>query len=110
MKCKKCKRDTIKNGKHPNGSQRYYCKLCRKSYLKTYTYQAYEQNTNRQIVSLLKEGVGIRSTSRLLQISKTTVITRIKAIASLITTPLWDENNQYYELDEMRVVVGFKER
>lgn len=110
MKCKKCNENTIKNGRHPNGSQRYYCKMCRKSYVLQYSDKAYEHNVNRGIVALLMEGVGIRSTSRLLNISKTTVISRIKKIASEITKPIWNEKYQNYELDEMRVVVGYKKK
>ncbi|MGK0386605.1 MAG: insertion element IS1 protein InsB [Patiriisocius sp.] len=110
MICKKCNDKTVKNGKHPNGSQRYYCKCGKKSYVASYSYKAYKDTTNNNIVAFLLEGVGIRFTARLLRISKTTVISRIKKIASQIIKPIWEEKHQYYELDEMRVVVGYKKK
>lgn len=60
----------MKNGIQKNGSQRYYCKRCKVSFQKNYDYNAYNINTNKNIYCLLKEGVGITSTSRLLSVSK----------------------------------------
>ncbi len=60
---------TIKYGKTPDGRQRYKCKVCSKRFLKNYSYKAYFIDINENIANLLKEGVGIRSTSRLLKIS-----------------------------------------
>lgn len=108
MKCRKCKGLAVKNGKQSNGKQRYYCKNCKYSFQRCYAYTAYRKEINKNIYCLLKESVGIRSTSRLLSISKTTVIKRIKYMASLIIRPIMSERHQYYELDEMRVVVGYK--
>ncbi|WP_437440099.1 IS1/IS1595 family N-terminal zinc-binding domain-containing protein [Polaribacter cellanae] len=36
MKCKKCKRLAVKNGKQSNGRQRYYCKSCKCSFQRSY--------------------------------------------------------------------------
>ena len=108
MKCKKCKSLAVKNGKQSNGRQRYYCKGCKRSFQRSYRYKAYKRGTNRSIYNLLKESVGITATSRLLLISKTTVIKRIKYMGSLIVKPITNEKHQYYELDEMRTVVGHK--
>lgn len=108
MKCRKCKSVTVKNGKQPNGRQRYYCKACKISFQHSYNYNAYNKKVDKYIFNYLKEGVGIRATSRLLNISKTTVISRIKLMASKIKRPIFNEKHQYYELDEMRVVVGYK--
>ena len=108
MKCEKCKNLAVKNGKQSNGKQRHYCKVCNYSFQKSYRYKACKTGTNKTIYRFLKESVGITSTARLLSISKTTVIRRVKYMASLITKPITNEKYQYYELDEMRVVVGFK--
>ena len=108
MKCTNCKEVAVKNGKQNNGKQRYYCKTCRCSFQRSYSYKAYKAAINKNIYRFLKEGVGIRSTARLLSISKTTVIKRIKHMASNIKKPKLNEKYQYYELDEMRVVVGYK--
>lgn len=74
----------------------------------SYSYKACKTDTYKNIYRFLKENVGITSTAHLLSISKTIVIKRIKYMASLITKPIINEKQQYYELDEMRVVVGFK--
>lgn len=110
MKCRKCNGSAVKNGKQSNGRQRYLCKKCKYSFQRSYQYQAYRKNTNKNIYSFLRESVGITATSRLLSISKTTVIKRIKTMASQITAPILNERYQYYELDEMRVVVNYKQK
>ena len=110
IKCTNCATLAVKNGKQRNGKQRYYCKPCKISFQTSYSYKAYKTETNKNIYCLLKEGVGISSTARLLCISKTTVIKRIKYMASLISKPIFNEKNQYYEVDEMRVVVGCKKK
>ena len=108
MKCSKCKNAAVKNGKQPNGKQRYYCKNCKSSFQIRYSYVAYYKETNAKIYLLLKESVGITSISRLLHISKTTVINRIKKMAAQIVKPKFNEKHQYYELDEIRIVVNHK--
>ena len=96
MKCSKCKNAAVKNGKQPNGKQRYYCKNCKSSFQRRYSYVAYYKETNAKIYLLLKESVGITSISRLLHISKTTVINRIKKMAAQIVKPKFNEKHQYY--------------
>lgn len=108
MVCRKCSSVVVKNGKQANGKQRYYCKTCKYSFQDTYNYNAYENSINKKIYNLLKESVGITATSRLLSISKTTVIKRLKIMAAIVVKPDMEERHQYYELDEMRVVVGNK--
>ena len=110
MKCRQCKGLAIKNGKQPNGKQRYYCKTCKTSFQRSYNYKAYNKNTDKRIYNYLKESVGIRATARLLSISKTTVINKIKQLALKVEKPVLIEKHQYYELDEMRVVVGYKQQ
>lgn len=108
MKCKKCKGFAVKNSKQSNGKQRYYCSVCKHSFQRSYTYKAYKTDINKNIYRFLTESVGVTATARLLSISKTTVIKRIKHMASLIVKPIINEKHQYYELDEMRVIVGYK--
>uniref|UniRef100_UPI00404A5444 IS1 family transposase n=1 Tax=Gelidibacter sp. TaxID=2018083 RepID=UPI00404A5444 len=108
MVCNKCINKAVKNGKQANGKQRYYCKNCKYSFQEAYNYKAYENAINKKIYNLLKESVGITATSRLLSISKTTVIKRLKIMSALVVKPDMEERHQYYELDEMRVVVGNK--
>ncbi len=100
--CPKCvgEKNAIKYGKSKNGTQRYLCKECRSTFLESYSYKACSKDTNKNITLLLKEGVGILSTSRLLGISKNTVMSRILKIASGITKPTIPLKRRY-ELDEM---------
>src|SRR5690554_1419215 len=82
LKCRYCNDENcIKNGKTSNGKQRYQCKKCGKKFIAEYTYQAYNPSINQQIITLTKEGLGIRSTARVLHISTTTLLKRIVAIA-----------------------------
>jgi len=74
-----------------------------------YTYQAYHPQINKAIVQLNNEGVGIRSVSRILKISATTLLRRILVIAVSIPNPPI-VNNKTYEVDEMRTFVKKKSR
>ena len=108
--CIYCSSDNvIKNGKHPNEEQRYLCKHCKKRFLNQYHYKAYQTDKNQQIIQFTKEGVGIRSTARILKISTTTLLRRILIIADSIPNPPI-VNNKTYEVDEMRTYVKKKSR
>jgi insertion element IS1 protein InsB len=99
----------IKHGKDPRQKQRYFCKKCKTTTVEFYTYNAYKQDINQTIVSLTKEGVGILGTARLLNISPTTLLKRIKEIASNITQPSISKDKTY-EIDEMRTFIGNKKK
>lgn len=109
MKCKKCKEACKKAGKQKNGMQKWFCRACQKYQQKQYVYRAYDSSTNQQLIALLKEGCGIRSIARLLQISCTTVINRIKTISKKIIPPSIKLRKEY-EVDEMRTFVQKKTR
>ena len=108
LPCKYCGQDCIKNGKEKNGQQRYKCKSCNKSQQAAYAYRAYDQNLDHNIIALTKEGVGIRGTARLLGISPTTLIARIKRIAAEIKEPPLVKGKTY-EVDELRTFIKKKE-
>ncbi|MES2477744.1 MAG: IS1 family transposase [Bacteroidota bacterium] len=92
-----------------NKNQRYYCKSCQKSFIKSYNNQAYHPHINHQITSLVKESCGIRSISRLLRISTTTLLKRILNIAKNTPKPVILKGG-HYEVDEMRTFVKKKSR
>ena len=72
MKYRNCGSENIlKNGKSRSALQRFICKDCRRSWQKTYTYQSYKVE-NKEIVLLTREGCGIQSTGRILNISPKT--------------------------------------
>jgi len=109
LKCRYCDAHCIKNGKEKNGQQRFKCKSCKKSQQAVYQYNAYSTALNKNIIALTKEGVGIRGTARLLDISPTTLISRIKKIATEIKEPLLIKGKTY-EVDELRTFVKKKDR
>ncbi|WP_449387859.1 IS1 family transposase [Chryseobacterium lineare] len=106
--CKNCfSYNIIKNGTTKTGKQQYFCKNCHKRFLPFYSYKAYEKHINSQIIRLTKEGLGIRSISRILYISTTTLLKRIINISAFIVQP-GIPFYQSYELDEMRFYIGNK--
>jgi IS1 family transposase len=98
----------IKNGYTRNKKQQFYCKRCNKRCINYYSNQACHQDTNKKIILLTKEGLGIRSTARVLQISTTTLLKRIVEIAKLITTPIISKRKTY-EVDEIRTYIRNKQ-
>lgn len=109
VKCRYCDGHCIKNGKEKNGQQRFKCKSCKKSQQAVYQFNAYSTSLNNNIIALTKEGVGIRGTARLLGISPTTLISRMKKIAAEIKEPLLVKGKTY-EVDELRTFVKKKDR
>lgn len=87
MHCKHCHSTCQKAGKQKNGTQKWYCKKCRKYQQSGYINNACKIGIDQEIKSYLKEGCGIRSIARLLDISPTTVIERIKKISKQISKP-----------------------
>ena len=107
-KCPCCQSEhLVKNGKTKTGKQRYSCKKCNKQFIINYSYNAYKSNTNQQIILFTKEGLGIRSTARVLRISVTTLLKRIITIAEGIQQPPIAMGKNY-EVDEMRTYIGKK--
>jgi insertion element IS1 protein InsB len=100
--CTNCKsKQIIKNGFTKTRKQQFYCKNCGNRFLDYYSYQACKATINNQIIALTKEGVGIRSTARLLHISTTTLLSRIISIAKAIQPPIIPIG-KVFEVDEMR--------
>ncbi len=106
MECKYCQNSCIKKGVNRTGKQKYYCKFCHKNQLKTYCYKSYLIQDDK-IVCLVKEGCGIRSIARILQISKTTITKRILQISEKVISPKY-EHGKEYEVDELCTFVGNK--
>lgn len=110
MECTGCNKGTVKNGKSKTGIQRYYCQGCRKYRQERYRYTACERGISQKIVGLKKESCGVRGTARILKISSTTVIKRVKGLAKKITRPFPITMGREYEVDEMRTYIGSKKR
>lgn len=82
IKCPLCKTTNLgKAGKSAKGVQRYFCKneTCSKhTFMLEYDNKAYEPGVKERVIDMAINGSGIRDTSRVLNISKTTVICWIK--------------------------------
>lgn len=107
INCPHCSGLSVKCGLQKN-VQRYMCKFCNKKFQLTYTYQAYQKDINSFISTLVKEGCGIRSISRILKISKNTVLSRIIYISNNIKPKLFTKLDCKFELDEIWTFIGNK--
>ena len=108
--CPKCKsKEIIKNGFTKNKKQQFVCNSCKSRFIDFYSYKAYNTWVNKRIIQFTKEGLGIRSTARILKISNTTLLKRIIAIAKKIPNQIIYKNKSY-EVDEMRIFIKNKEK
>lgn len=108
VQCVRCSGPSNKDGKSASGIQRYPCKNCKNRFQIEFKKNAYRPDMGVWIVDLLKEGSGIRSISRLLNISPTTVMKRILIVSRSIQRP-FILKGKIYELDEMCTYIGNKE-
>lgn len=97
----------IKNGFTANKKQQFICKSCKTRFIDFYTYKAYNNWVNKRIIQFTKEGLGIRSTARILKISTTTLLKRIITISKNIHQPIISKGKTY-EVDEMCTYVRHK--
>jgi len=110
LKCIQCESlNLVKNGITTNNKQRFLCKSCGRRFISHYTYKAYNKNLDKQIIQFIKEGLGIRSISRVLKISTTTLLRRIIAIAKQIILPVIIKGRSY-EVDEIRTFIKRKDK
>ncbi len=108
--CPKCKStELVKFGKSANRKQRFRCKSCSKSFILDYENNACDPEIDNRIILYTKEGLGIRSTARILKISTTTLLKRLLQIASRVKQPPIPFG-RIYEVDEMRIFIGNKKR
>ena len=83
IKCNFCgSEDLVKNGHSENGTQRWRCNSCKKSFQLLYKNKAYEPGIKEQIIELTLNGSGVRDISRTLHINRNTVMSELKKNAS----------------------------
>lgn len=79
VKCRHCQsEDLAKNGHRGNGTQRWRCNKCHKSFQLVYTYNAHKPGVKEQIIEQTLNSSGVRDISRNLKIAKGTVIADLK--------------------------------
>jgi len=107
--CRYCKSSCKKCGRQSNGKQKYRCLSCGKYQQAAYSYPACSENYQLQLMTLTKEGCGIRSTSRILGISVPTVLRYIQNAASKLFAPVPNPGGRY-EIDELKTYIQTKKR
>ena len=97
VKCPHCGSDNVRKfGMASNDKQRYFCcneQCLHKTFIKNYTYNAYEPYTRSRIFFSIVNGSGTRATARILGINKGTVTSTLKSIEKLI----WHVNYDYID-------------
>ncbi len=82
LHCRYCQGvDIVKNGKTPQGKQRYQCRelACDgRTFILNYDYPGQSRKVKQQIVDMALNGSGIRDTARVLHVSTSTVIKELK--------------------------------
>lgn len=106
MKCRYCTTGCcIRKGKR-GIRQRFKCLNCNKHQQDGYSYKLYDNKDDKKIQALNAEGLGIRSMSRVLGYSVSTILRRCLHLASEVIKPVYCEYNQVYEVDEMWTYIG----
>ncbi|HRF82550.1 MAG TPA: IS1 family transposase [Flavobacteriales bacterium] len=105
--CGHCQGNCKRKGRH-GSTQLLRCTACGRYQRTTYIHKAYTPGTDARIATVTREGCGIRSTGRVLGISPTTVIARIKRIAARLG-PGPIPKSRSYEVDELSTFVGHKQ-
>jgi len=88
-KCIHCKsKNTVKNGKRPNGVQCFLCRDCRKAFQDEYANNGAKPEVKLLIIKMSLNGSGIRDISRVLGVSQGTVIAVLKKLKIFLSTPI----------------------
>ena len=91
----KCETSMMKFGKSFRLKQSYFFKKCRYAKVEFYSYKPYKQENNRNLVSLAPKTIQKRvsqfGTAGLPNISPTTLLKRIKEIALISISSLYDK-------------------
>jgi insertion element IS1 protein InsB len=109
MNCKLCEGKCQKAGKQKDGSQKYFCRQFKKYQQSTYRYNAYKPKIEYKILTLHRNGLGIRAIARVLRIAINTVLACIQKLAKNTTRPPIPFNRRSVEIDEISTYVGRKE-
>lgn len=91
-----------------NRRQYYQCSSCKKYQFKSHLKKRSVTHHSEMVVMLQNEGMSISGISRILKISKASVINLIRKEASSVKEFSFLEENQEYEVDELRTFVGNK--
>ncbi len=110
LTCLKCGSLVVKNGLTAGKKQRFLCKVCKSCRVIDPIQPGFGRKYDRKIIQLTKEGLGIRSTGRVLGISPATIIRRILEIAEKIRIPRLPSHLHYIQIDELHTYIHDKDR
>jgi insertion element IS1 protein InsB len=105
MKCQYCKGSCIKKGCYKR-RQLYRCNSCGKYQRSTYLKKRISETQIDLVGAWNNEGAGVSSMSRVLKMSKSSVLRKLVLVEQQTKKPNIDETNQEYEIDEMRTYIG----
>lgn len=105
MNCQFCGERCIKKGSR-NCRQIYRCLSCSRYQRAEYKSNNYSRLEQKVVAKLTKEGLSIRSIARFLEIPKSSVGRLLLQAGNEVETPTYNEKNEEYEIDELKVVVG----
>ena len=84
--CKGCgSSDLVKNGMSPEGTQKYKCKSCGSTYRSGDNRLKYSMEKRIRVIKMYLEGIGIRSISRLENVSGALIVYWIRHFGELIS-------------------------
>jgi transposase-like protein/IS1 family transposase len=118
MNCPNCNLITKKNGKDRNGNQRFRCLNCNKTYLEPKNKPLGEMRLSEEkallCLNLLVEGNSIRSTERIANVHRDTILNLLKVVGEKC---LWIQENLVknvkvadVQADEIWSFVGMKQK
>jgi transposase-like protein len=77
--CSHCgSEEIVRNGKAPNGKQKYRCKMCKKQSRENPTPHAYPEERREEILRAYEERSSLRGIERTFGVSRTAVIEWVK--------------------------------
>ena len=87
VECKLCGHpQTHKHGKMPNGHQRYYCPLCKQTFVETldtiYYYKHVSPEKIQEVLQAHSEGSSLRGISRTTRLAYNTVVSIVRAASN----------------------------
>ena len=97
--------DLVKNGHSRNGTQRWRCNKCNKSFQMEFRYNAHKAGIKEKNLEYTLNSRGIRDISRILQINKNTVIAVLKKTPK--TNPYLQNMMEKEQLTNLEVVIGY---
>ena len=106
LTCPHCRgTDLVKNDHSRNGTQRWRCNKCEKSFQMEFRYNAHKAGIKQKILEYTLNSSGVRDISRIVQINKNTVIAVLKKTPK--TNPYLQHMMEKEQLTNLEVVIGY---